>query len=468
MTAPGAATSEPWRDRPTGPDGVPAPVPDALPRIVTLMGSGETSPTMVRTHRDILRRLGSQAGPVVLLDTPFGFQENAREIAARVESYFLESLQAAVDVASGRLDAGPPADDRFATEQLTAKLRDARYVFSGPGSPTYALRQWAGSVVPGLLTEKLTRGGAVTFSSAAALTLGAFTIPVYEIYKAGEDPHWLDGLDVLGSVGLDVAVVPHYNNAEGGTHDTRFCYLGERRLAAMERMLPASHVVLGVDEHTACVVDLAARTATVAGLGVVTVRRLGRSASFPAGSEVPLDELLAAADGPPAYGGRTAGQTTDVASGVDGEPSLPDQASSRPAPPTSPLLDLVRGHEAAFGDAIAARDAPGAVAAVLGVEQLIVDWSTDIPQADELERARASLRAMIVELGQIASEGLRDPRSVVGPFVDALVELRRAAREQRRFADADAVRDLLTGLGVELRDSAAGTQWLLTPVPAAP
>ena len=55
----------------------------------------------------------------------------------------------------------------------------------------------------------------MTFATAAALTLGAFTVPVYEIYKVGEDPHWLEGLDVLGSVGLSVAVVPHYNNAEG-------------------------------------------------------------------------------------------------------------------------------------------------------------------------------------------------------------------------------------------------------------
>ena len=454
------STSGPVRD---GDEELGAPV-DAVPRILTLMGSGETSPTMVKTHRDILRRLDAQAGPVVLLDTPFGFQENAREIAARVESYFQESLQTRIDVASGLLDADSTTDSPFAKEQLTARLRDARYVFSGPGSPTYALRRWTGSVVPGLLVEKLAHGGAVTFSSAAALTLGAFTVPVYEIYKAGEDPHWLDGLDVLGSVGLDVAVVPHFNNAEGGTHDTRFCYLGERRLAVMEKMLPPSHVVLGVDEHTACVIDLVARTATVAGLGVVTVRKLGRSVTFAAGSEVPLDDLLAAADDTPLLGSILAAR--DVGQGPAAQPGSSEAGSPVPRLPVSPLLDLVRSHEADFADAVAARDASRAVAAVLGVEQLIVDWSTDIPQADELERARASLRTMIVELGQLANDGLRDPRAVVGPFVDALVELRRVAREQKRFADADAVRELLTSLGVELRDGAAGTEWLLAPDPA--
>ncbi len=115
----------------------------------------------------------------------------------------------------------------------------------------------------------------MTFASAAALTLGSHTVPVYEIYKVGEEPRWLDGLDLLTPLGLPVAVIPHYDNAEGGTHDTRFCYLGERRLAVLERMLPSDHFVLGVDSHTALVLDLVAGTATVMGLGGVTVRAGG-------------------------------------------------------------------------------------------------------------------------------------------------------------------------------------------------
>jgi len=44
-------------------------------RILAIMGSGETSPTMVKTHRQLIGRL-SQPNAVVL-DTPYGFQENA-------------------------------------------------------------------------------------------------------------------------------------------------------------------------------------------------------------------------------------------------------------------------------------------------------------------------------------------------------------------------------------------------------
>ena len=104
----------------------------------------------------------------------------------------------------------------------------------GPGSPSYALAQWKGSQVPAVLAEKLRTGGCVTFASAAAVTLGAFALPVYEVYKVGQRPHWLEGLDLLAEAGLRAAVVPHFNNAEGGNHDTRYCYMGERRLSALE------------------------------------------------------------------------------------------------------------------------------------------------------------------------------------------------------------------------------------------
>ena len=151
-------------------------------------------------------------------------------------------------------------------------------MFAGPGSPTFALA-WRNTPVPGALADKLRSGGAVVFSSAAALTLGTATVPVYEIYKVGLDPYWLNGLDVLAEVGLNVAVIPHYDNAEGGNHDTRFCYLGERRLAMLEPELPDGCFVLGIDEHTGVVMDLDADTADIVGKGAITLRHNGQSSA---------------------------------------------------------------------------------------------------------------------------------------------------------------------------------------------
>jgi hypothetical protein len=253
------------------------------------MRSGETAPTMVKVHRQLLGRMGTPLVPAVLLGTPFGFQENAREIAGRAVTFFHDSLQAPISIAG--LDVGANDDDL-----LVSMIRDSRYIFAGPGSPSYALRKWQGTVIPALLVEKLQHGGCVVFASAAALTLGVATVPVYEIYKCGEDPRWLDGLDVVSAVGLPAAIIPHYDNNEGGTHDTRFCYLGERRLSKMEKDLPDGVFVLGVDEHTACTFDLDARTASVEGRGVMTVRSAGRSATFPSGTVLSVSRILETAE----------------------------------------------------------------------------------------------------------------------------------------------------------------------------
>ncbi len=264
----------------------------AMARLLVIMGSGETSPTMSKVHRDLLDRVGP--GPAVMLDTPFGFQENADDISSKALAYFKGSVQRELTVASFRAAEGV---DPLEYETTLARLREAVYVFAGPGSPSYALAQWSASQVPAVLAQKLRAGGCVTFASAAACTLGRFALPVYEIYKVGDRLRWLEGMDLMAEVGLPAVVVPHFNNAEGGNHDTRYCYMGERRLSLLEAMLPDDVFILGVDEHTACILDLDAGTATVAGLGSVTVRRRGRMTAVATGTTLPIAELAGAAAG---------------------------------------------------------------------------------------------------------------------------------------------------------------------------
>ena len=57
------------------------------------------------------------------------------------------------------------------------------------------------------------------------------------------------------------------------------------------------------------------------------------------------------------------------------------------------------------------------------------------------------------------SWGATDPRTIVGPFVDALLELRARARAARDFATSDRVRDCLVAAGVEVRDTPTGVAW---------
>src|SRR5450631_555928 len=257
-------------------------------RVLMILGSGETSPAMVKPHQHLFARLGASARAVAL-DSPYGFQENADDLTQRTLQYFRDSAGHKVEAVTFR---SAPAVDPVEHATEMARLRAADWIFAGPGSPSYALRTWAGSAVPDALHARLRDGGAVVFASAAALTLGLVTVPVYEIYKVGEAPRWLDGLDVFGhATGLRAAIVPHWNNAEGGTHDTRFCYLGERRLRMLEDLLPDDTFVLGIDEHTGIVIDLDSGSAEIVGRGSITVRARARERSVMAGSTTTLAEI---------------------------------------------------------------------------------------------------------------------------------------------------------------------------------
>ncbi len=411
-----------------------------MPRLLVIMGSGETSPTMSKVHRDLFARLGPAPVPAVMLDTPFGFQENADDISAKAVAYFRESVQRDLVVASFRRMEGV---DPLAYETMLARLREAAYVFAGPGSPSYAVAQWAASQVPSVLAQKLRTGGCVTFASAAACTLGPHALPVYEIYKAGDRVRWREGLNLTGEIGLPAVVVPHFNNAEGGNHDTRFCYMGERRLSMLEAMLPPDVFILGVDEHTACILDLDAGTATVAGLGSVTIRRQGQMSAISTGTTLAIAELASAGPGDLLVDTKPPASVVIPPAGVD------------------PLVADIDRYELAFDAALVAADAAGAVKIALELDDLLHDWSRDTTQSDLLDRGRAGLRAMIVRLGEAAEAGVRDPRVVVGPFVEALLDARRQARADGRWADADNLRNQVVAAGVEVRDTAAGTEWQL-------
>ncbi len=420
-----------------------------LPRILTIMGSGETAPTMVTTHRMIAAKLPKPAR-ATLLDTPYGFQENAPELATKAVEYFKTSINITLDVAGLTQMIGA---DALAVERGLQLVSDAQYVFAGPGSPTYALRQWSGTPLAGLLTKKLRDGGIVTFASAAALTLGRFTLPVYEIYKVGEEPRWLEGLNILGEVGINAALIPHYNNAEGGHHDTRFCYMGERRLAILERELPDDVYVLGVDEHTGVVIDIDAQTATVVGKGVLTIRVKGVSTEIASGEVMPLDRLR----DPLANNKSVASSGTSSKNADDAAAAMP--VAKDVAVSDSNLRQATERLNDAFAQAINAGNADAAARAALDLDDAIAGWSIDTLQSDDADYARSVLRSMITRLAGAATGGLRDPREVVGPFVQVLLDLRVQVRADKRFDLSDLIRDRLAEISVEVRDTPQGAEW---------
>ncbi len=421
------------------------------PRILTIMGSGETSPTMVRTHRENIARLAKKKPLCVILDTPFGFQQNAGDIAHKAVEYFRVSIGVEPEIASFR---SSEIDD-LEMERFFSKLSKADFVFAGPGSPTYALRQWRNTQVPKILANKLSRGaGIITFSSAAALTLGSHTIPVYEIYKVGDDPDWIPGLDILSAIGIKGAVIPHYNNTEGGNHDTRFCYLGEERLGLMESKLKPDESIFGIDEHTAVIIDLETNLVEVNGNGTFNIRNQGRQVRFESGSKLPLGSLI-----------DTNGLFRDSRthrSPVDHQDTgdLVHTSQSPAHDGVSPLLVSAEKLQFIFDQAIDQKDIDAATKAVLSLSNEIVQWQTEMFQSNEMDQAKFVLRSMIVRLGELAAKGVCEPEEVYAPFVNLALELRSKARQQHRWAESDQIREGLAALGVEVRDNPDGCEWI--------
>ena len=259
---------------------------------VALFGSGETSRVGRRVHELLLADYPRPV-PIAILETPAGFQPNVAILSDKVRHFFEHNLQNAQPrvtiVPARRRGYGPHGADEPA---VTAGLRDACYVFAGAGSPTYAVTHLSNTCLWQTIGQRLAAGATLAFASAMALAIGTHTLPIYEIFKVGADPAWGPGLGLLARHGLDLAVVPHWNNTEGGAElDTGHCYMGAARFEQLRAQLPSTAVVLGIDEHTVCVLDLHADLATVHGHGAVTICRGPDATTYPAGASFPLSTL---------------------------------------------------------------------------------------------------------------------------------------------------------------------------------
>ena len=268
------------------------------PGLILLLGSGETAPSAQKIYHWLFSRIREQTGDgirVAVLETPAGFEPNSADVAGQVDAYIqkrLQNFRPSVQIVPARKQGTAHSPD---DPTLAAMLHDANVIFLGPGSPTYAARQLRGSLVWETLRACHRAGAVIMLASAATLAFSRHTVPVYEIYKVGEDVHWKPGLDFFGDFGLSTVFVSHWNNRDGGaTLDTSRCYLGQQRFGQMVQMLPgglAENTVVGIDENTALVVDPASRAWQVMGPGHVTIHGQHGTALYPTGVIRPMSDF---------------------------------------------------------------------------------------------------------------------------------------------------------------------------------
>jgi len=262
------------------------------PGTVILFGSGETAPSGRRVYDELFASLRAPIRGAIL-ETPAGFEPNSAWVAQQVADFWtmrLPNYRPQISIIPARKKETPYSPDN---PELLTPLYTANVIFVGAGSPTYAVRQLSDTLAWQLLRAAHQQGAAVLFASASTLAASRYTIPVYEIYKVGEELHWRDGLDFFGAYGLELIFVPHWNNTDGGAVlDTGKCYLGQSRFDQLRAMLPSyTATIVGIEEHTALWVEVATATCRVLGQGSVVLLKGDTTVSFCTGTEFPITEL---------------------------------------------------------------------------------------------------------------------------------------------------------------------------------
>jgi hypothetical protein len=410
---------------------------------MVLMGSGELTATMVEVHKELLQRFGPSP-KAVFLDTPAGFQLNAGQISRRAVDYFENRVGYPMTVASFR---SAKASTPFQAETAYHQLREADYILIGPGSPTYALRQFRATPIPKILADTVVNGGCLVAASAAVLTMGRMTLPVYEIYKVGQELHWVEGADVLGALGFNLVVVPHWNNAEGGTHDTRFCFMGQERFDRLAGMLPEDVSLIGIDEHTACIIDFESAEARVKGLGEVLLRRGERELIFGKGDRFPIEALKGKLQGK--------GLSPRLSKSRSGAPT------GAPKGPANPFWDSIHALRQAFLAGVERNDSQAVVNALLELDRSLWQAQESLENEEFISQGREILRDMIVLLGPALESRPAETGTLLRPMIEELLALRETLRNSHQWEAADTIRSGLERIGFAIEDTPDGARWRL-------
>lgn len=258
---------------------------------IAFLGSGETSLAGGRIFESLARFI-SDPLRVAIMETPAGFELNSALVAGRVGDFFktrLQNFKPVIDLipARKRGSAFSPDDPEIIKPLLYANL-----IFMGPGSPTYAIRQLKDTLALDVIRARHRLGATLVFASAATISIGAHSLPVYEIYKVGQDVHAVDGLNLFKDFGLHLSFIPHWNNAEGGGDlDTSRCFVGMGRFVDWCKLVPAENTTLGLDEHTGIIMDFESGTCEVSGVSSVSLVRAAGTMIYPSDSKFALSEL---------------------------------------------------------------------------------------------------------------------------------------------------------------------------------
>lgn len=218
---------------------------------IALVGAGEFLAGMAEVDRYLMERAPEQPARVIVLPTAAGLEDTKPWTDMGVAHF--RWLGAQVDYADvlDNISANDPAH--------AAKVRAANFVYLSGGSPGHLLTSLQGTLVWEAIQAVYNDGGVLAGCSAGAMVLGGTT----RVRRAGAPAgppsdlswEWATGLSLLPGI----IVAPHFNRQT------------PERLRGLVSSVPAEHVVVGVDEHTAAVSVEGTDDWLVMGRGTVSV-----------------------------------------------------------------------------------------------------------------------------------------------------------------------------------------------------
>src|SRR5688572_17866114 len=257
---------------------------------IALLGPGETSLAGGRIFEALARQIDDPLR-IALLETPAGFELNSAQVVGRVGDFMktrLQNYKPVVDLIPARKKGSAYSPD---DPEIVRPLLHANLIFMGPGSPTYAIRHLKDTLTWDVVRARHRLGATLVFASAATISIGAHALPVYEIYKVGQDVHMVDGLNLFADFGLHISFIPHWNNADGGADlDTSRCFIGMDRFAEWCELVPSDNETIGLDEHTGLILVLENGFCELNGVSSVSLVRECDPEMFPSGSTFPITE----------------------------------------------------------------------------------------------------------------------------------------------------------------------------------
>lgn len=256
--------------------------------LICILGSGETLASSGKTHEYVAQRLPENPR-IAILETPAGFEPNSADVATKIKTFLERRLQnyaPTIDVLPARKKGTPFSPDN---PDIVNPILEADEILLGPGSPSYGAKQLKGSLAIEMIKARHRLGSTLFLSSSATLAFSKFTMPVYEIYKVGDDLHWKEGVNFFEPFGWSISIIPHWDNNDGGeTVDTSRCYVGQDRFRQLRDMLPQGQTIIGLDEHTSVIFDFAEGCCHVLGNKGVVIFRDGQTHSFRSGESFPI------------------------------------------------------------------------------------------------------------------------------------------------------------------------------------